>query len=45
MCGYLIEAFQYLKEAYKDEGKGLFIRDWIDKIRAKGLNFNRVSSG
>ncbi|GAB0185473.1 hypothetical protein GRJ2_001012600 [Grus japonensis] len=33
--GDLIEAFQYLKEAYKKSGEGLFKRAWSDRTRGK----------
>uniref|UniRef100_A0A8B9G961 Reverse transcriptase domain-containing protein n=1 Tax=Amazona collaria TaxID=241587 RepID=A0A8B9G961_9PSIT len=33
LCGDLIAAFQYLKEAYRDGGEGLFIRDCGERTR------------
>lgn len=38
LCGGLIVAFQYLKESYKEAGKGLFIQElkWQDKRAALG---------
>ncbi|GAB0207862.1 hypothetical protein GRJ2_003251900 [Grus japonensis] len=35
--GDLIAAFQYLKEAYKKAGKGLFIRECSDRTRGNGF--------
>jgi len=35
--GYFIEAFQYLKGAYKKAGKGLFTRTWSDRTRCNGF--------
>ncbi|GAB0193558.1 hypothetical protein GRJ2_001821100 [Grus japonensis] len=33
----LIAAFQYLKEAYKKAGEGLFTRAWSDRTRSNGF--------
>jgi len=33
----LIAAFQYLKEAYKKVGKGLFTSAWSDRTRGNGF--------
>ncbi|GAB0188513.1 hypothetical protein GRJ2_001316600 [Grus japonensis] len=35
--GHLIAAFQYLKEAYKKAGEGLFTMAWSDRTRGNGL--------
>ncbi|GAB0182624.1 hypothetical protein GRJ2_000727700 [Grus japonensis] len=35
--GDLIVAFQYLKEAYRKAGEGLFTRAWSDRTRGNGL--------
>jgi len=35
--GDLIAAFQYLEEAYKKAGEGLFTRAWSDRTRGNGF--------
>ncbi|KAK4826680.1 hypothetical protein QYF61_010689 [Mycteria americana] len=35
--GDLIEAFQYLKGAYRKDGEGLFIRECSDRTRGSGF--------
>ena len=35
--GDLIAAFQYLKETYRKDGEGLFIRECSDRTRANGF--------
>jgi len=35
--GDLIESFQYLKEAYKRAGEGLFTTAWSDRTRSNGF--------
>jgi len=35
--GDLIATFQYLKEAYKKAGEGLFKRAWSDRTRGNGF--------
>ena len=37
LWGDLIAAFQYSKEAYRQEGDGLFT--WSDNVRARGNGF------
>ncbi|GAB0190744.1 hypothetical protein GRJ2_001539700 [Grus japonensis] len=37
LWGDLIAAFQYLKEAYKKAGEGLFTRAWSDRTRGNGF--------
>ena len=39
--GDLIEAFQYLKGAYKEEGEWLFMRVESDKTRGNGLKLRQ----
>ncbi|TRZ26939.1 hypothetical protein HGM15179_000180, partial [Zosterops borbonicus] len=40
--GYLIAAFQYLKEAYRKDGERLFTRGYIGKDKGKWLQTERV---
>ena len=35
--GDLLEAFKYLKEAYRKDGEGLFIRECRDGMRGKSF--------
>ncbi|GAB0178543.1 hypothetical protein GRJ2_000319600 [Grus japonensis] len=37
LWGHHIAAFQYLKEAYKKDGEGLFMRAWSDRTRGNGF--------
>jgi len=37
LCGELIVAFQYLKEAHRKAGEGLFIRVCSNRTRGNGL--------
>jgi len=47
LWGDLIAAFQYLKEAYKKAGEGLFTRAWNDSTRDSGfkLKESRIRLG
>ncbi|GAB0185732.1 hypothetical protein GRJ2_001038500 [Grus japonensis] len=40
LWGDLIAAFQYLKEAYRKAGEGLFIRECSDRTRGNGFKLN-----
>ncbi|PKU42044.1 hypothetical protein llap_7644 [Limosa lapponica baueri] len=37
LLGDLITAFQYLKEAYRKDGEGLFVREHSDRMRYNGF--------
>lgn len=37
LLGDLIAAFQYLKEAYRQAGEGLFTRAWSDRTKGNDL--------
>jgi len=41
--GYLIKAFQYLKEVYKNEGNQLFTQVDTDRTRQKGFKLKEGS--
>ncbi|KFQ52667.1 hypothetical protein N333_04065, partial [Nestor notabilis] len=43
LCGDLIAAFLYLKGAYKDAGKGLFIRDSSGRTRGNGFKLKQTN--
>ncbi|KAJ7418000.1 hypothetical protein BTVI_30781 [Pitangus sulphuratus] len=43
--GDLIAAFQYLKEAYKRDGEGLFTRAWRDRTRRNGFQLKEGRFG
>ncbi|PKU35221.1 hypothetical protein llap_14474 [Limosa lapponica baueri] len=43
--GDLIVAFQYLKEAYRRDGEGLFIREWSNKMSGNGFKLKEGRFG
>ena len=43
--GDLIAAFQYLKETYREDGEGLFIRECRDRMRGNGFKLKEGRFG